>query len=129
MTNIPLDRRAVGLLNKVRNDITHLRDDVAELWEHAANKTLPFAAKEISDRASNGLAAGGAYAASRIRHSLDRYLPRQRSSSNGLLTGALVMGVFAAGVYALLKNSQTGAGSRPATRPIGDASSRSTLPG
>jgi len=130
MTHLPLDRRAVGLLTKVRNDITHLRDDVSELWDHAANKTLPRAAKDLGDLASSGLAAGGAYAASRLRHSFDRYAPHQRRSS-GWVTGALAMGVVAAGVYALLRNSQSYGerGEQPANRPAGDPNLRSTLPG
>lgn len=114
MPHIPLDRRAVGLLEKVRNDITHLRDDVTELWDHAAHKSLPRAARELSDLASNGIAAGGAYAASRLRQSLDRYTPRERSSS-GWLTGALALGLVAAGVYALVKNSPSSAPRRNAS--------------
>jgi len=129
MTHLPLDRRSVGLLNKVRNDITHLRDDVSELWDHAAHEAIPRAAKEIGDLASNGLAAGGAYAASRLRHSFDRYAPHRRRSS-GWLTGALAMGVVAAGVYALFRNSQSNGGrSENANRPAGDPNLRSTLPG
>lgn len=104
MNQLPLDRKAASLLNRVKKDIAHLRSDVTELWDHTTRNTLPRAAREIGDRASDSVAAGGAYAASRLRHSLHRHSPhRQRSS--GWMTGALAIGVLAAGVYALTKGS------------------------
>lgn len=102
MNQLPLDRKAAGLLNRVRKDIAHLRNDLTDLWDHTTRNTLPRAARELGDRASDRVAAGGAYAASRLRHSLHRHTPhRQRSS--GWMTGALAVGVVAAGVYALMK--------------------------
>ncbi len=105
MRNLPLDRKATNLLERVRKDICHLRDDMSDLWSHTTRKSLPRAARGLGDLASNRLAAGGAYAAGRLRRSVHRHTPA-RHHTGGWLTGALAVGLVAAGVYAFVKNSE-----------------------
>ncbi|MES2439744.1 MAG: hypothetical protein V4584_11780 [Verrucomicrobiota bacterium] len=95
------DRRANGLLNRVREDVSHLRDDIGSLLSHTTKKTLPNGARELADQAKHQFAAGSAYAASRFRD-LRSQPPRQSASWIG---GALVVGLLAYGVYALCQNS------------------------
>ncbi|GAA5116856.1 hypothetical protein JIN84_18340 [Luteolibacter yonseiensis] len=97
------DRRASNLLNRVRDDIFHLREDVGSLLSHTTKKTLPNGARELADQAKSQLAAGGAYAASRLRD-FRGHPPRQ---SAGWIGGALLVGVLAYGVYSLCQNRQT----------------------
>jgi hypothetical protein len=102
------DRRTTGLLNRVRDDISMLRDDIANLLTHTTRETLPNGAREIADQAKNQFAAGSAYAASRLR-SL-RGLPHPSSSqSAGLVGGAVVAGLVAYGVYMLCHNHRCAA--------------------
>lgn len=107
------DRRANGLLNRVREDVSHLRDDIGSLLSHTTKKTLPNGARELADHARHNarefadhakhqLAAGGAYAASRLRD-FRGAPPRQSASWVG---GAVVVGLLAYGAYALYKGAQ-----------------------
>jgi hypothetical protein len=107
-----LDRRASSLLNRVRDDISHLRDDVASLLNHTTKRTIPNGAREIADQARTGardfadqarnqLAVGGAYAASRFRDF--RGQPRCQSAS--WVGGAVVVGLLAYGAYALYRHN------------------------
>ena len=61
------DRRATGLLDRVRDDVSRLRDDIGHLLTHTKQETLPNSAREIADQAKQHFAAGSAYAASRLR--------------------------------------------------------------
>jgi hypothetical protein len=99
--NSPLftDRRATGLLNRVRDDVSNLRDDIGHLLSHTTRETLPKGARELADQARNQLAAGGAYAASRLRDF--RGAPPRQSA--GIVGVAIVAGLVAYGVYALSK--------------------------
>jgi uncharacterized membrane protein YebE (DUF533 family) len=101
--NTPLfsDRRVNSLLNRVREDISNLRDDVGSLLTHASRETLPSGAREIADQAKNRFAAGSAFAASRLRN-LRSQPPTQ---SAGWIGGAVVVGLVAYGVYALCRNN------------------------
>jgi len=94
------DSRASGLLSRVREDIAHLRQDVGNLVQHTARHTLPEGARGLADNARHRLAAGGNYAASRLR-TLRQSPPRQ---AIGIVGGALLVGLLAAGAYALCKN-------------------------
>lgn len=94
------DSRTAGLLSRVREDIAHLRQDVGNLVQHTARHTLPEGARGLADTARHRLAAGGSYAASRLR-SLSQSPPRQ---AIGIVGGALLVGLLAAGAYALCKN-------------------------
>lgn len=91
------DRRATGLLNRVREDATHLREDIGNLLSHTTKQTLPNSAHVLADRAKLQLAAGGAYAASRLRNL--RVQPPTQSA--GWIGGAVVVGLLAFGAYAL----------------------------
>jgi len=106
------DRRASGLLDRVRNDVSHLREDLGSLLTHTTRQTLPNGAREIADHARSGardfadqarnsLAAGGAYAADRFRN-LRAHPPRREASWVG---GAILAGVVAYGLYALYRSS------------------------
>lgn len=97
------DRRTTGLLNRVREDVSHLREDIGSLLSHTTKKTLPNGARELADQAKSQLAAGGAYAASRLRD-FRGHPPRQ---SAGWIGGALLVGVLAYGAYSLLQSKQS----------------------
>lgn len=92
------DNRAAGLLSRVRDDISHLRQDVGDLVNHTARHTLPRGARGLADNARQQFMAGGNYAASRLR-SLSP--PRQ---AIGVIGGAVLVGVIAAGIYVLCKS-------------------------
>ena len=95
------DRRATGLLDRVRDDVSRLRDDIGHLLTHTKQETLPNSAREIADQAKQHFAAGSAYAASRLR-GFTRQPPSHSASWVG---GAVVTGLIAYGVYALLRNN------------------------
>lgn len=95
------DGRATGLLNRVREDVSLLRGDMGTLLSHTARETLPNGARELADHAKHRIAAGGAYAASRLRDF--RANPSSRQSA-GWIGGALLVGLLAAGAYALTHN-------------------------
>ena len=95
------DRRATGLLDRVRDDVARLRDDIGNLLTHTTRETLPNSAREIAGQAKQQFAASSAFAASRLR-GLTRQPPRHSASWLG---GAVVTGLIAYGVYALLRNS------------------------
>lgn len=105
------DRRASSLLNRVREDVSNLRDDIGSLLTHAKRETLPNGARELADQAKHQLAAGSAYAASRLR-GLRSQPPAQ---SAGWIGGAVVAGLVAYGVYALCRKN--GCCSRQAAPP------------
>ena len=95
------DRRATGLLDRVRDDVPPLRDDIGNLLTHTTRETLPNSARELADQAKQQFAAGSAYAASRLR-GLSRPPPPRHSA--GWVGGAVVVGLLAYGVYSLLRN-------------------------
>lgn len=98
------DRRANGLLNRVREDVSHLREDIGQLLSHTTKRTLPNGARELADQAKHQLAAGGAYAANRLRD-LRSHSPSSRESAS-VIGGVVVLGLLAYGVYALCRSSQ-----------------------
>ncbi len=98
---ISSDRRATGLLDRVRDDVSRLRDDIGNLLTHTTREILPNSAREIADQAKQQFAAGSAYAASRLRGLGSQ---PQRHSANWV-GGAIVTGLLAYGVYALLRSS------------------------
>lgn len=100
------DNRAAGLLSRVREDISHLRQDVANLVTHTTRHTLPKGARDLADSARHQLAAGGSYAASRLRGLRDSP-PKQ---ALGVLGGAILVGVIAAAVYVVCKSDEARAG-------------------
>ena len=95
------DRRANGLLNRVREDVSHLREDIGNLLSHTTQKTLPNGARDLADQAKQQLAAGGAYAASRLRD----FRNQPQNPSTAWIGGALVVGLLAYGAYALCQKS------------------------
>ena len=106
------DRRASSLINRVRDDISHLRDDIASLLSHTTKNTFPNGAREIADQARSGardiadhaknqLAAGGAYAASRFRD----FRGQPRCESTSWVGGAVLVGLLGYGAYALYRHN------------------------
>jgi hypothetical protein len=93
------DRRTTKLLGRVRDDVSSLRHDIGDLLVHTTRKTLPNGARELADQARNQLAAGGAYAATRMRS-----LRPPQTSTQGWVGGAMVVGLLAVGIYALCRN-------------------------
>ena len=94
------DRRTSSLFGRVREDLSHLREDMGNLVHHTARYAVPQHAREIADTARHRLVEGGHYAASRLR-SLRSSPPRQ---AIGVLGGAILVGVLAAGIYAIVKS-------------------------
>ncbi len=101
--NSPLfsDRRTTGLLDRVRQDVTHLRNDIGTLLSHTTKETLPNSACELANQAKQQLARGSAYAASRFRD-LRSHPPRR---SVGWAGAAVVAGLLGYGIYALLRSN------------------------
>lgn len=97
------DRRATGLLNRVREDVSHLREDIGSLLTHTTKKTLPNGARDLADQAKSQLAPLGVYAASRLRDF--RGHPHRQSA--GWIGGALLVGVLAYGAYSIFQSKQT----------------------
>jgi hypothetical protein len=94
------DSRTLGLLSRVREDIAHLRQDMGNLVQHTTRHTLPLGARELAENARHQLAAGGSYAASRLR-SLRASPPRQ---AIGVIGGAILVAALAGGLYALCRS-------------------------
>ena len=97
--------RTSGLLSRVRDDISHLRHDMANLLTHTTRHSLPRGARDLADTARHQLAAGGSYAASRLR-SMRESPPKQ---ALGILGGAILVGIIAAGFYAISKSDSCAA--------------------
>ncbi len=88
------DSRTTGLMNRVREDVSTLRDDIRHLLSHTTRQTLPNGAREIAGQAKQQIASRGAHAATLIRDLGGRH-------PVGLIGGAVVIGLLAAGAYAL----------------------------
>jgi hypothetical protein len=97
------DRRASSLFSRVREDLSHLREDVGNLVHHTARYTVPQGARDIADSARHRLVEGGHFAASRLR-SLRSNPPRQ---AIGVLGGAILVGVLAAAIFAIVKSENS----------------------
>lgn len=97
--NLPLlkDRRTAGLLNRVREDIFHLRQDIGNLLSHTTKTTLPQNAHLLAEKAKRRLEAGSSYAVSHLRDLGNS--PGARSA--GWIGGALVLGLLAYGAYSM----------------------------
>ena len=95
------DRRAAGLLHRVREDVGQLRDDLGTLLSHTTRRTLPNSAKDLTQQAKQGLAAGGAYAVSRLRQMRGGHQHQQA----GWIGGAVVLSLLAYGAYSLFRTN------------------------
>lgn len=98
-THLLHDPQATGLLHRVRQDFSALTKDLGELASHTALKTLPNSARGIADEAKRQLAAGSAYASSRLRGE------KNHREVAGWMGGALVVGLLSMGIYALYRNA------------------------
>jgi uncharacterized membrane protein YebE (DUF533 family) len=93
-------RRSAGLMSQVREDVSHLRKDIANLLSHTTHETLPASAREIVGQAKQQLNAGGAYMMSQLR---DFKRPSGRTSG-GILSGVAAVGLLAYGAYLLYQS-------------------------
>lgn len=93
-TSLFTDNRTAGLMNRVREDVSTLRDDIRHLLSHTTRQTLPNGARELAGQAKQQIATRGANAASMVRDLGGRH-------PVGLIGGAVVLGLLAAGTYAL----------------------------
>lgn len=96
------DRRAARLLSRVGDDLVHLRQDIGNLIHQTTRRTLPAGAKDLAEQARNQLSAGGAYAASRLRHLKSSPPPKE---AIGSAVGVVAVGLLAFGAYSLFKNT------------------------
>lgn len=94
------DHRGSNLLQRVRQDISHLRNDISKLLSHSTHETIPNSARDLAEQAKNQLAAGGAYATSRLR---DLRHNHPSASNVGLVGGVLLAGAIAYGVFAICR--------------------------
>lgn len=99
-SNLLNDNRTAGLMNRVREDVSHLREDVGHLLSYTTRETLPNSAREIADQAKTQIAAGGAYAASRLRELRETPVTQKA----GWVGGAVLVGLLAAGYFAFGHN-------------------------
>ena len=81
-------------MNRVREDVSTLRDDIRHLISHTTRQTLPNGVRELAGQAKQQIANRGTLAASGIRDLGARH-------PAGLIGGAVVIGLLAAGAYAL----------------------------
>lgn len=106
MTNSPFqDPRASDLLSRVSNDVSLLRQDVANLFSHTTRHTLPTGARDLADTAKNRLAAGRLYSADQLR-ALRSQVNEQPAAA--WLGGAVAVGLIAAGIYLFCKSDCCG---------------------
>jgi hypothetical protein len=106
MTNTPFqDPRANDLLSRVSNDVSLLRQDVANLFSHTARHTLPSGARDLADSARHRLANGKLYSAEQLR-ALRNQVNQPAAAWVG---GALAIGLIAAGIYLFCKSDYCGA--------------------
>ena len=94
------DSRTAGIMNRVRDEVSNLREDIGSLLSHQTRDTLPHNARELADAAKHRIAAGGTYAASRLRD-----LRQNRTAE--WIGGAVIVGLLAAGAYALTHNGHS----------------------
>ncbi len=85
---------------QVREDVSHLRKDIANLLSHTTHETLPASAREIVGQAKQQLNAGGAYMMSQLR---DFKRPSRRASG-GIISGVAAAGLLAYGAYLLYQS-------------------------
>lgn len=95
------DQRAIGLLHRVRQDMSVLGRDLRELVSHTTLEAIPGNARDLANQAVRKLADGGAYATSRLRN----LHPTSRDETRGWVGGALVVGLLSMGIYAIYRNA------------------------
>ncbi len=83
-------------MNRVREDVSTLRDDLGRLISHTTRQTLPSGARDLADQAMHRIAKRGSYAATQMRELGTRH-------PAGLIGGAVVIGLLAVGAYALTR--------------------------
>lgn len=95
------DPRANDLLSRVSNDISLLRQDVGQLITHTSKHTLPGGARGLADTARDRLAVGRNYSAAQLR----ALRSQATDPTTAWIGGAVLVGLIAAGVYLLNRES------------------------
>lgn len=93
-TSLFTDSRTTGLMSRVREDASTLRDDISHLLSHTTRQTLPNGVREMAGQAKQQIATRSASAATMVRDLGGRH-------PVGLIGGAVVLGLLAVGTYAL----------------------------
>ena len=99
-SSILSDKHTAGLIHRVREDVSHLREDIGNLLSHTTNDTIPSRTREIAESAKQQITAGTHYAASRLKD-----LGSNRTAE--WVGGAVLLGLLAAGAYALAHNGHS----------------------
>jgi hypothetical protein len=99
-SSILTDKRTAGLIHRVREDVSHLREDLSNLLSHTTSDTIPSRAREIADSAKQQITTGTQYAANRLRD-----LGSNRTAE--WVGGAVLLGLLAAGAYAITHNGHS----------------------
>ncbi len=89
------DRHTASLLNRVRKDVSLLREDIGNLLSDTTHRALPNTAHEIAERAKHQLAAGSAYAVSRLRDLKSTPPPAVNWVGAAAILGLIALGAFA----------------------------------
>lgn len=93
------DKRASDLLTLVSDDVSSLREDVKMLVRHTAKRTLPKVGRNLAESGRQSLSVGRDYAAGQFQR-LGRSVHDHPVGFS--ISGALVLGVVAAGVWFLI---------------------------
>ncbi|MEO5712419.1 MAG: hypothetical protein ABIT37_02945 [Luteolibacter sp.] len=89
------DRRTIGLLNRVSEDVSQLKGDIGRLLGDTTKRAIPEGAREVSKLARQQLSVGQAYARSRMTKVKMPSNTCSLSVAGGvLLVGALAFGYF-----------------------------------
>ena len=93
------DPRASDLLSRVSQDVSLLRQDIANLFSHTARHTLPGGARTLAEQARTRLHNGRALTAGQLRALREQ----MNQPATAWIGGAVVVGLLAAGIYLFCK--------------------------
>lgn len=96
------DPRTNDLLSRVGEDVSLLRQDVANLFTHTTRRALPNGARQLADNAKNRLSAGKLYTSEHLQ-ALKNHVHQPAAAWVG---GAAAVGLLAvAGAYMLFRSN------------------------
>lgn len=94
------DPRASDLLSRVSQDVSLLRQDVANLFSHTARHTLPGGARTLAEQARTHLGNGRLHTAEQLRALRNQI----NQPATAWIGGAVAVGLLAAGIYLFCKS-------------------------